>query len=83
MLRHIAQTYYLCVVLLLTFLPQNVFSQEIVEEGGVPLARSHREGKQRVVADSLVVDTIRYGNVIPFEERRNTLSLWGSRWIVP
>lgn len=64
MLRHIAQTYYLCVVLLLTFLPQNVFSQEMVEEGGVPLARSHREGKQRGVADSLVVDTIRYGNVV-------------------
>lgn len=64
MLRYIAQTYYLCVVLLLTFLPQDVFSQEIEEGGGVPLARSHREGKQRVVMDSLAVDTIRYGNVV-------------------
>jgi hypothetical protein len=48
----------------MVFLPQEVFSQEIEGEGGVPLARSHREGKQRVVMDSLAVDTIRYGNVV-------------------
>lgn len=64
MLRHIALTYRICIVLLLTFLPLDVFSQETEEEGGVPLARFHREGKQRVVADSLADDTIRYGNVV-------------------
>ncbi|MBO7580722.1 MAG: hypothetical protein J6T38_04280 [Bacteroidaceae bacterium] len=42
----------------------DVFSQKTEEEGGVPLARFHREGKQRVVADSLADDTIRYGNVV-------------------
>ncbi len=64
MLRHIALTYRIYIVLLLTFFPLDVFSQETEEEGGVPLARFHREGKQRVVADSLADDTIRYGNVV-------------------
>lgn len=44
-------------------LPLTVFSQEVEEEGSVPMARSRREGKMRMVTDSLAVDTIRMGNV--------------------
>ena len=44
-------------------LPLTVFSQEVEEEGSVPMARSHREGKIRMATDSLAVDTLRMGNV--------------------
>lgn len=44
-------------------LPLTVFSQEVEDEGSVPMARSRREGKMRMVTDSLAVDTIRMGNV--------------------
>ena len=64
MLRQVAQTYYICITFLLTLFPLSVFSQENVEDSSVPLARSRREGKQRVAPDSLAVDTIRYGNVV-------------------
>lgn len=64
MLRQIPCTYKICVALLLMLLPLDVCSQETAEEGTIPLARSRREGKKRVVLDSLAVDTLRYGDVV-------------------
>jgi len=63
-LRHIAHTYRFYIACLLMLLPLTVFSQEIEEEGSMPLARSRREGKIRVATDSLAVDTLRMGNAI-------------------
>ncbi len=57
-MRHIAHTYHLCIALMLMLLPLTVFSQEMEEEGSVPMARSRREGKMRMATDSLVVDTL-------------------------
>lgn len=58
-MRHIAHTYHLCIAFMLMLLPLTVFSQEMEEEGSVPMARSRREGKMRMTKDSLVVDTLR------------------------
>ena len=57
-MRHIAHTYHLCIAFMLMLLPLTVFSQEMEEEGSVPMARSRREGKMRMATDSLVVDTL-------------------------
>lgn len=64
MLRQIVRTYKICVTLLLMLLPLDVFSQETAEEGAIPMARSRREGKKRVALDSLIVDTLHYGDVV-------------------
>ena len=49
---------------MLMLFPLTVFSQEIEEEGRVPMARSRREGKMRIVPDSSVVDTILLENAV-------------------
>ena len=64
MLRQIARTYKICVALLLMLLPLDICSQETVEDGVIPMARSRREGKMRVALDSLTVDTLHYGDVV-------------------
>ena len=63
-LRQIVHTYRFCVALLLLFLPLTVFAQGVEDGEHVPMARSRREGKMRVMKDSLSIDTLHLGNAI-------------------
>ncbi len=63
-MRFFVHTYKICIILLQMLYSLNAFSQEIAEEGDVPLARAHREGTMRMAEDSLVVDTIHVGDAV-------------------
>lgn len=63
-MRKIAHTYRFYVTFMLMLFSLTVLSQEKEEEGRLPMARSRREGKIRIVADSLAVDTIRLDNAV-------------------
>lgn len=67
-MTHLTCTYNICIAFLLMLLPLNVFSQENTKEGSVPLALSRREGRMRVIPDSLRDDTLRQGDVVLGEQ---------------
>ncbi len=63
-MRLFVHTYKICIILLQMLYSLNAFSQEIAEEGDVPLARAHREGAMRMAEDSLAFDTIHVGDAV-------------------
>lgn len=63
-MRLFVHTYKICIILLQMLYSLNAFSQEIAEEGDVPLARAHREGAMRMAEDSLAIDTIHIGDAV-------------------
>lgn len=58
-MRHLNRSYHvMCALLLMMLCCVSAFPQTTKEGESVPVARSHREGHLRVMADSLVLDTV-------------------------